>query len=133
MQFFIAMTPPQTTSQQKGVDFKRGRFYKKQKVAAAEQEYLVRLYPHKPEKPFTKSAMAHYTFIYPWLKSHTKKVREQGYQIKTKKPDCTNSVKLIEDCMTKLGFWTDDAICWKVTVEKWHGDVPGVEILIEGE
>lgn len=47
------------------------------------------------------------------------------------KPDLDNSVKLLQDCMTSLGFWEDDRFIVSLIVEKFWTDIPGIFIQIE--
>ncbi|MBE6902906.1 MAG: RusA family crossover junction endodeoxyribonuclease, partial [Ruminococcaceae bacterium] len=50
---------------------------------------------------------------------------------KLTKPDTDNLNKLLKDCMTKLGFWKDDALVASEIIEKFYGEIPGVYIRIE--
>jgi len=47
---------------------------------------------------------------------------------KTSKPDTDNLQKALKDCMTKVGFWKDDALVVHDTVSKIYNDVPGIWI-----
>ena len=49
----------------------------------------------------------------------------------TNKPDTDNLVKLLKDCMTKVGFWKDDAQVTRDIVEKFWADIPGIYIRIK--
>lgn len=50
---------------------------------------------------------------------------------KTTKPDTDNMIKLLKDCMTRTGFWVDDAqVCSEIT-EKFWGDVSGIYVMVE--
>lgn len=47
------------------------------------------------------------------------------------KPDTDNLQKLLKDCMTKCGFWKDDAQVVRETVEKrWSDEPTGIYIEI---
>lgn len=53
---------------------------------------------------------------------------------KTTKPDTDNLVKTLKDCMTRCGFWTDDALVVAESCVKWwvgENDPHGVFIMIE--
>ncbi|WP_236253677.1 RusA family crossover junction endodeoxyribonuclease [Streptococcus mitis] len=52
-------------------------------------------------------------------------------QYKTTKPDTDNLQKLLKDCMTKLGYWQDDAQVASEIVEKFWADTVGIYIKIE--
>jgi Holliday junction resolvase RusA-like endonuclease len=47
------------------------------------------------------------------------------------KPDTDNLQKLLKDCMTKVGFWTDDCLVASEIVEKFWAEIPGIWIRIE--
>ena len=47
------------------------------------------------------------------------------------KPDTDNLQKLLKDCMTKVGFWKDDALVCREIVEKFWADIPGIYIRIK--
>ena len=49
---------------------------------------------------------------------------------KITRPDTDNMVKLLKDCMTRLGFWTDDAQVCMETVRKSYAAEPGVRIIV---
>ena len=51
--------------------------------------------------------------------------------MKTTRPDGVNIMKGVEDVMTELGYWKDDAVLAIETVERWHGDLSGIMIIIE--
>ncbi len=36
-----------------------------------------------------------------------------------------------KDCMTELGYWTDDALVASEITEKFWGELPGIYIAIE--
>lgn len=47
------------------------------------------------------------------------------------KPDTDNLQKLLKDCMTKVGFWDDDALVASEIVEKFWAEVPGIYVRID--
>ncbi len=47
------------------------------------------------------------------------------------KPDCTNVCKLVEDCMTDMHVWHDDAQVTKQVIEKAFSEVPRTEVEVE--
>ena len=59
------------------------------------------------------------------------KGRHNNGEYRTTKPDTDNLQKLLKDCMTKCGFWKDDALVASEIVEKFWADVPGIYIQIE--
>ena len=40
-------------------------------------------------------------------------------------------LKLLQDCMTRLGFWDDDRFVVSLISEKYWADVPGIYIEIK--
>ena len=65
---------------------------------------------------------------------HTRETEKQNSGrpvLKTTRPDGVNILKGVEDIMTDLGYWDDDARCSIETVERWHGDMSGILIIIE--
>ena len=47
------------------------------------------------------------------------------------KPDTDNLQKLFKDCMTKLGFWKDDARVASEIAEKFWSEVVGIYVRVE--
>lgn len=46
----------------------------------------------------------------------------------TARPDLDNAQKLLQDCMTKLGFWADDGQIARLTMQKLWAEVEGIAI-----
>lgn len=133
-QFYIPCIPPTATSQQKGAFSLPGkgvRFFKKANVARAEHDLLTLLHPHTPPAPFTGPLYLSIAFTWPWRKSEPKKNRASGRKWRDTKPDCSNIVKMVEDCMTRLGFWGDDSQVALLTVSKRWGDTPGISVAMQ--
>ena len=52
-------------------------------------------------------------------------------QWKITPPDTDNLIKLFKDCMTRTGWWLDDAqVCSEIT-EKFYADRPGIYVRVE--
>ncbi len=65
-------------------------------------------------------------WFFPMGKSH------KDGEWRTTRPDTDNLQKILKDCMTKLGFWMDDAQVSREYVEKRWSDMPtGIYIDIE--
>lgn len=142
---FLEGEPPITTSQQKGISIIRSRatgklrpmFFKKTKVADAEAWYASRIAralggrPPAMEGPLSLSVK----FIYPLTKkdkTHHQITPGSGCDIwKETRPDCSNSIKLLEDVLTAAGVWRDDAQVVSLLVLKVRGIRPGVLIKID--
>ncbi|MEA5016134.1 MAG: RusA family crossover junction endodeoxyribonuclease [Candidatus Limiplasma sp.] len=128
IQFFAPMAQvPTTTHQMHQVRVVNGKphFYEPPEVARARAKLLAHFAQHKPEKPF-KGALRLTT---KWCFPSTAKHKNGEYRIT--KPDVTNLQKLLEDCMTDLGYWDDDAQIASAVTEKFWSDVPGIFIRIE--
>lgn len=124
----LAMEPPRTTAQQKGVRVVGGRamHYTKDKVTRARTEYAVHLKPHVPKVPFTGPCEARVRWYFP-----SKREKDNAYKVT--RPDLDNMEKLLFDTLTSLGFMNDDAqIAKKHTEKRWTRGPGRVEVdLIE--
>lgn len=122
-QFYLHFeTMPKGTSQQKRLNRKTGVFFKSANVAEAEAAFLSQLIQHKPKKPSDKPIR-----LVVWFAFDTKNKKLWGGEIppeeyldiyvkpwaaftyKPTRPDTDNYIKLFKDCMTKAGYWLDDA------------------------
>ena len=55
----------------------------------------------------------------------------QGELFPMKKPDLSNLLKMIEDCLTACGFWLDDSQVVKyISPAKKYASIPGWNITI---
>lgn len=104
---------PTATAQQKQFRVVRGKSPKQDKVIAYDPDNVKQakiifknaLAPHIPKvmienKPIYLKTM----WLFP-----TKNKKRYG-KLKLTRPDVTNSIKLLEDMMTELGFWKDDSL-----------------------
>ena len=69
-------------------------------------------------------------FVWPYRKSEPKKNRI-GLIPKTTKPDWDNLAKTLQDVLTRLRFWEDDAQVYSASVEKWWGEEPQITITVQ--
>lgn len=112
--FFMAMVPPTVTAQEHKVMVRNGRpvFYDPPELKAARQKLTDHLAKHRPAEKLTGPVSLHVMWCFP-----VKSVKLEG-EWKITKPDTDNLNKLLKDCMTKVGFWEDDAqVCCEV-IEK---------------
>jgi len=145
MKFFLPLVPPTTTSQQKGATIfsygapcrvcgrkatKGVRFYKKKKVKDAEELITKALLSHRPAKPLSCPVYLILVIVWPWRASERKSTIETGQAPHTVFPDCDNAGKLIQDCMTHLGFWEDDSQVSAITWAKRRGPIPGIGVWV---
>ena len=132
--FHLKIVPPTCTSQQTKVRVVKGRFvkhYKTQALKDAEKLFMLALKDHAPSKPIEGDIKVDCSWVFPWRKSELKGIQNKYRSIpKTTKPDAGNSNKLLIDCMTKSGFWNDDAQIYSETAGKYWGDDYGIHIQI---
>jgi len=133
--FFLPIIPPKATSQGAGkrILVVRGRpmFFKSKQAKDAEGDLMSLCAPYAPDKPLQGAVALHVDFIFPWRKSEPKRRLALGLAPHTSRPDCSNLIKMIEDVMTKLQFWTDDSCIAKLTVSKAWGDKVGISVSIQ--
>lgn len=100
-------------------------FYDPAPVKDAKNLLTAHLLPHRPEKPLTGAVSLSVVWLFPKGRSH----RNGEWRIT--KPDTDNLQKLLKDCMTRCGFWKDDAQVVRETVEKrWSDEPSGIYIEI---
>lgn len=133
--FHLPIVPPKATSQSAGkrIVVVKGKpmFFKSGKAQAVENDLTLLCAPHKPRQPFECPITLSVDYVFPWRKSEPKKRRALGRVPHTSKPDCSNMVKMLEDCLTKLGFWKDDSLVSDLQVTKAWGDAVGIYVRIE--
>lgn len=128
MHFFIEMNPPTATAQEKKVTVVGGkpRYYDPAPVKEARKKLTGKLIFHRPDTPLTGPVALTTLWLFSKGKSH------KNGEWRSTKPDTDNLQKLLKDCMTKCGFWKDDAQVVRETVEKrWSDDPAGIYIEIE--
>ena len=128
MNFFIATNPPTSTAQMKQVRVVKGKpiFYDPPAVREARSVLSAHLAVYKPSKPLTGPVSLRVLWLFPKGKSH----RNGEWRIT--KPDTDNLQKLLKDCMTRCGFWNDDAqVVREIAEKRWSDDPCGIYIEIE--
>lgn len=103
---------PKGTAQMKRANFRNRTFFEGANLKSARYTYTQILSLNAPEWPLIGPVGATFEFYYP-----IKDKRKKG-KYKVTKPDCDNLVKLLQDCMTKLHYWNDDAQIARLVVEK---------------
>ena len=128
MNFFMNMVPPTATAQEHKVRVVKGRplYYDPPQVKEAKALLIGNLRRYKPGKPLEGAVSLTTIWLFPRGKSH------KNGEWRITKPDTDNLQKLLKDCMTKVGFWKDDAqVCFEQVGKLWV-DVPsGVYIEIQ--
>lgn len=125
--FFLPMIPPTVTAQEHKVTVIHGkpRFYDPPEIKEARSKLTAALAAYTPLEPAGKAVRLVVKWLFPLTGKH------KNGEYKSTKPDTDNLQKLLKDCMTKCGFWRDDALVASEIVEKFWADVPGIWIRIE--
>lgn len=126
MEFFLTMKIPDVTHQEKRITIRKGKpvVYEDERLRDARQKFTSFLALHTPLEPMEGPVCLQTRWLYPPTKQHAKGT------YKTTKPDTDNLVKLFKDCMTRTGFWKDDA---QVAVEyttKLYWTVTGIHVVV---
>ena len=127
MNFFIAMHPPTATAQERKVKVVNGKpiFYDPPAVKSAKELLSAYLAQHQPPQPMTGGLSLRVLWLFP------RGAHPHGAW-RTTKPDTDNLQKMLKDCMTRVGFWEDDAQVAREIIEKRWSDEPcGIYIEIE--
>ena len=125
--FFMQMKPPTATAQEHSVRVIKGKpvFFDPPAVKDAKELLTAHLSRHKPAEPIHGAVSLTVIWLFPKGMTH-----ENG-EWRISKPDTDNLQKLLKDCMTKVGFWKDDAQVAREQVEKrWSDDPTGIYIEI---
>ena len=128
MQFFMPMNPPTVTHQEKKVGISRNKkpyFYEPEELKAARQKLESYLGKHVPVEPLQGAIRLTTKWCFRCAGKH------KNGEYRTTKPDTDNLQKMLKDCMTRVGFWEDDAQVASEIVEKFWADVPGIWIKLE--
>ena len=122
MEFFVSMRIPTATQQEHKVAVVNGkpRFYEPADVKAARQKYMSYLSGHAPAAPIEGPIRLMVKFCF-----------DGGTGWKITKPDTDNMIKMMKDCMTRLGYWHDDAQVCSEIVEKFYDAHEGVYVRID--
>jgi Holliday junction resolvase RusA-like endonuclease len=132
--FHLPIIPPKATSQGAGkrMVMVNGKplFFKNNKIASAEHDFLVLCSPHKPREPIAGPVTLRVDFVWPWRAGEPQWRVALGRVPHTSKPDCSNIIKTIEDCLTKLQFWNDDGQVAELNVTKGWGDKVGIYVAV---
>ena len=128
IEFFLPMKKiPTTTHQQKKVNTRFGKpiFYEPADLKNARAKFESLLAQYVPPDKFKGAIRLTVKWCFPRIK------KSYAGQYKTTKPDTDNLQKLLKDCMTKLGYWQDDAQVASEIAEKFWADTVGIYIKIE--
>jgi Holliday junction resolvase RusA-like endonuclease len=134
--FHIDCIPPKATAQASATILRRkdgtpfvGKM-SSSNARKAQKTLIALMRPHVCHMPLKGAVALSVAFQWPFRKAEPKKNRAKGYIPCDKRPDCSNLIKMLEDIMTTLGFWGDDAQVAHLVVRKGWGDNPGISISI---
>ena len=119
----LPIVPPTKTHQNKKIVNigKHAKLADTKELKLVISDYLTLLKPYQPARPLTGPVS---------LKSEPKKNRI-GLIPKTTKPDWDNLAKTLQDVLTRLRFWEDDAQVYSASVDKWWGEEPQITITVQ--
>ena len=126
IEFFMAMDPPTATAQEHKVKVVNGKpvFFDPPKLKAAKAKLTAHLGKHRPAAPIEGAVELLVKWCFP-----KKNIKTPAYR--TARPDTDNLNKLLKDCMTKSGFWKDDAQVVREIIEKFDvNETPGIYIRV---
>ena len=133
-EFFIAMIPPTITQQEHKVAVVHGKpmFYEPQELKTVRQKLLAAVAPHVPREMYTGPVQLTTKWIWP-IQNRQADPSDwpSDWEWKTTRPDTDNLIKMLKDCMTKAGFWKDDALVCSEITEKFFGSIPGIYVGIK--
>ncbi len=125
-EFFLPMIPPTITAQEHAVAIFHDKpvFYNPPELKAAKAKLQAHLAKHTPVEKYVRGVR----LLVKWCFPITGKHKDGEYKIT--KPDTDNLNKLLKDCMTDVGFWTNDALVASEIIEKFWAKTPGIYVKI---
>lgn len=132
--FFLPMIPPTITHQEHKVmvNRKSGRvqFYDPPELRAARAKLTDMVGKHTPEAPIEGAVQLLTKWVWPAEKDGQISMDDASYRWKTSKPDTDNLIKMLKDCMTRTGYWKDDAQVTSEITQKFYGPQPGIYVQV---
>ena len=132
VKFFLPMIPPTVTQQEHKVmvNRKTGRvqFYDPPELRAARAKLTDMVGRYAPEQPLEGALQLVTKWIWPMETDGQGVLSGMEYRWKTSKPDTDNLIKMLKDCMTRTGYWKDDAQVVSEITQKFYGPKPGIYI-----
>ena len=126
IEFFYPMDKiPTVTAQEKGINWKTRSVYTKPKVEAVKNQYIAMLVNNRPAEPLAGAVALKVSFRFPVTRGH-----KEG-EWKISKPDTDNMLKLLKDCATACGYWTDDSQVSAELVTKKYSKTSGIYFYAE--
>ena len=126
MEFYLDINPPTVTAQEHKVRINSGRpvFYNTARLKKARAVFENMLALHRPGRPMEGPLALTVDWFF-LTASH----KDGKWRIT--RPDTDNLQKLLKDCMTRKGFWNDDAqVCVEMISKRWVRHKPGIGIKV---
>ena len=127
--FFLPMIPPTVTAQERRFTVTRSgarpKVYESETLKDTRRRFIAHLSRHVPQAPFTGPVRLVTKWLFPAGWSHPPRT------YRTSRPDTDNLIKLFKDCMTRCGYWKDDAQVASEITEKFYNDLPGIYVRID--
>lgn len=118
--------PPTITSQMKRLRVVNGvpMFYHSKQYKEQERRIIHHLAVYAPDEPSAFPVSVSIRFLFAHRKSDSNLFKTVSMFVpKDTRPDVDNMTKFILDCMTKAGYWRDDAQVSRLSVTKrWAVD-----------
>ena len=111
----------------------RIQFYDPPELKTARAQLLDSVARYRPTAPITGPVQLVTKWIWPADQSQMQMMAELDpdyHEWKTTKPDTDNLIKMLKDCMTRAGFWQDDAQVVSEVTEKFLAYRPGIYIRV---
>lgn len=126
IEFFLPMIPPTVTAQEHQIAVRNDKpvFYDPPELKDARSKLTAHLAKHRPDIPYSEAVRLIAKWCFP-------RGAHRDGEYKTTQPDTDNLQKLFKDCMTKCGFWEDDAIVASEICEKFWAEITGIYVRIE--
>lgn len=131
IQFFIPLKKvPTVTAQEKRITVRRGKpvVYDDWRIIDAKSLFCGWLDRHRPKEPIKGPVQ----LFVEWWFPYSGKQHIDG-EPKITRPDTDNLQKLFKDCMTKVGYWKDDAQVYREHIGKVWNKTGGIHVMVEWE
>lgn len=133
---FVPGPPPSITAQQKGVNWKRRKFYTKSELKAEGRRIMRAIRDHIPaspiEGPVQCSIKIRYALTQLQAQQHVADLSSPEFELPHYcAPDADNAIKLLLDVITRAKFWRDDGQVCDLNIHKRYGAEPGIHIRIK--
>ena len=98
------------------------RHFRRPEIVRIEARYLAALRPHAPPAPLPGPVGVTFGYYFPATQEAAAAMRRAGVAMRRKvtKPDVDNIGKNLLDCMTRAGFFEDDAAVALIHAEKFE-------------